>query len=272
MFTYQLNYKSCGIDLIPAEIQGNNDCLLCGGCLKTCHAYKTENNPLRPNPGIVKIGFANGLMQLNPFRWAEWAFLFLLTGSAIFELTHFNLTTSFTTLLGTQGASALQPSDGIAAIPGDIILLYLILPSVIWLAPFLIMKLVNLRVSLAYYLRNLSLAYLPVLTAFFVGLAIMEMTTKIPYYKYILKDVRGVETVKAILFGQISQPGFPEWTDWVFSILLISIIIVGFFESHKVIRKLILKLDTHNHLNVLFTLPAVFMILMYLSAVIYKLY
>ena len=43
-YTYQLNYKSCGVDLVPSQIKDNRDCLLCGGCLKTCKSYKSDYN------------------------------------------------------------------------------------------------------------------------------------------------------------------------------------------------------------------------------------
>ncbi|GAI22643.1 unnamed protein product, partial [marine sediment metagenome] len=65
-YIYNLNYKSCGVDLFPGKIDDNNHCLLCGGCLKTCKTYQTDTNSLRPNPGIVKIGFANDLLKITP--------------------------------------------------------------------------------------------------------------------------------------------------------------------------------------------------------------
>lgn len=272
-YTYQLNYKSCGVDLIPAEINNNNECLLCGGCLKTCKTYITENNTSRPNPGITRIGFAGDLMQIQPLRMVEWAFLFLLSGSMIFEMTHFNITAIVSNSLGIQIISEyLNFSDGFGRDLAGIVYLYLLLPLILWFLPYLIIKLFKIKISLSDYIKKISLVYLPVITAFFVGLVIMEMTTKVPFYKHIIRDVRGVETIKAILFGQIKVPGLPDWTEWFFSVILILSMIAGIIYSYKVIRKLATKLNIQKDIQILYFIPIIFVIFIYACALAYQLF
>ncbi len=272
-YTYQLNYKSCGVDLIPAEIKNNSDCLLCGGCLKTCATYKTENNVSRPNPGIIRIGFANDLKQIQPLRLVEWVFLFLLSGSMIFEMTHFKIITGISSSFTIQKISQfMNLNDGLVKDITGLFYLYLLLPMILWFLPYMMIKLFRIQISLNNYLKRISLVFLPVITAFFVGLVIMEITTKIPYFKYIVHDVRGVETIKAILFGQIKVPTLPSWSDLVFDIVLILSFMTGIIISNKVIRKLIQKLNLNRNKGILYLLPVIFIGVIFASALAYQLF
>ncbi|MBM3436682.1 MAG: 4Fe-4S binding protein, partial [Bacteroidetes bacterium] len=62
-YLYNPNVKSCGIDLIPAKITSNSECILCAGCLKTCNSFQSKVMVERPNPRFTYIGFANDLFN-----------------------------------------------------------------------------------------------------------------------------------------------------------------------------------------------------------------
>lgn len=266
-YIYQLNSKSCGVDLVPSNINDNNYCLLCGGCLRTCKKYKTDNNSLRPNPVMVKIGFANDLMQIKPIRSAEWVFLFFLTGSMIFEMTHFQIVTAIDTSFIQKNTSAIIGRDLI-----HIIYLYFLLPVLLWALPYWLLKLSRIRISLNNYLKKVSNVFLPVIAFFFVGLSFMEIVSKFPFYKHIVRDVKGVETIKAILFRQIEVPQFPSWTEWAFSIILILVLIFGIIISFKVIREFLLKLDIRKNGKLIYFFPAIFIIMVYLEGIAYQIF
>lgn len=270
-YIYQLNYKSCGVDLIPADINNNNHCLLCGGCMKTCSTYKTSNNTSRPNPAIVKIGFAGDLMMLQPLRLPEWFFLFLLTGSMIFEMNHFQV-------ISDLGASFI--SNNIINISGintdlvkdlaHVLYLYLVIPLILWALPyFLLVIFMKVKISLSTYLQKVSLIFLPVIAAFFVGLVIMEITTKFPFYKYIIQDITGVETIKSILFRQIEMPQLPYWTEWVFILIMISALIAGIFLSFKLIGRLAYNFDIRKGRRLFYILPVIFILIILTGALGY---
>jgi len=261
-YTYQFNYKSCGVDLVPAEIDNNSHCLLCGGCLKTCKTYKTtNNNSSRPNPVLKKTGFAGDLFQLKPLQMAEWIFLFLLTGSMIFEMTHFKTISDLGASIMTGKISAgLGLSEGILKDTVKVIFLFLILPAVLWLLPYIMIRSAGTNISTGVYEKYTSLIFLPVIAAFFVGLSIMEIGTKFPYYKYIVSDIRGVETIKAILFRQIGIPQLPSWTDAGFIVILILSLIAGVFISFKVISKLVIKSFLQRPQPILYVLPLIFIV------------
>ena len=118
------------------SINNNRHCLLCAGCLKTCKTYKTNNNSSRPNPGLVKTGFAADLLQLQPLQLAEWFFLFFLTGSIIFEMGHYQVLSDISASLFTKNISVvLGLTEGIWKDLARVTYLFLLLPLILWILP-----------------------------------------------------------------------------------------------------------------------------------------
>jgi hypothetical protein len=261
-YLYQMNYKSCGVDLVPSELNDNSSCLLCGGCLKTCNTYRANNNSSRPNPAIVKKGFAHDLMQLHPLKLAEWFFLFLLTGSLIFEMTHFKVISDISDLMLPKNLFA-GFSQGKLKTVAEAAFLFLLLPAIIWSLPFMLIRLFRIHLSLKTYLKDISVVFIPVIAAFFVGLSIMEIVTKFPYYKYIISDISGVETTKAFLFRQIEIPQLPYWIDIAFIFVLVLSLAYGVFLSFKLIPISMGKSDLIKNPAILYLLPLIFIILLF---------
>jgi hypothetical protein len=258
-----MNYKSCGVDLIPAEINSNSYCLLCGGCLKTCKTFKTKNNSSRPNPGFVKTGFANDLMQMRSVLPAEQFFLFLLTASTIFEITHFQVISDMSSSLFPKNISVvLGFSEGIWKNLAEVVYLYLLLPLILWILPFLLLRSFRTGISSRTYMKDISLVFIPVIAAFFIGLSIMEIVTKFPYYKFIIYDIRGVETTKALLFKQIEMPQLPNWIHLSFIFILILSLAIGFVISSKVTRKQLINLEIKETQGLPYVLPLIFIIVL----------
>ena len=269
-YTYQLNYKSCGVELYPPRIEDNSDCLLCGGCLKTCKSYKSENHLERPNPAFVKTGFSYESLLSRPLRMAEWVFLFLLTGSMFFELNHFRIISDMASFL-RPGEAVLSSGldDGFLKELTGLIYLYLLLPSILWFLPYLLTRISGYRLGLSTYVKKVSLVFLPVIAAFFVAVALMEIVTKFPYYTYILHDIRGVETIKAMLFRQIEMPVMPAWTESAFSMILVLALAIGMIMSLRVTRKLIPNMDIRKGSSGILLLPLVYTLVLVAGAVLY---
>jgi len=272
-YTYQLNYKSCGVGLYPPRIEDNSDCLLCGGCLKTCNSYKSDNILSRPNPAFVKTGFSYETMLSRPLRMAEWVFLFFLTGSMFFELNHFRFISDMAAFL-RPGEAVLSSGldDGILKELAGLGYLYLLLPSILWFLPYMLTRISGCHITLSTYVKKVSLIFLPVIAAFFVALAIMEIVTKFPYYTHILHDIRGVETIKAMLFRQIEMPVMPAWTEYAFSIILVLALAIGMIISLRVSRKLIPHMDVRKGASGILLLPLVYTLVLVAGAVLYGIY
>jgi len=272
-YSYQLNYKSCGVELYPPRIEDNSDCLLCGGCLKTCKSYKSENHQERPNPAFVKTGLSYESLLSRPLKMAEWFFLFLLTGSMFFELNHFQIISDLAASLW-PGETSLSSGmeDGFQKELTGLIYLYLLLPSILWFLPYLLTRLSGYRLGLSTYVKKVSLIFLPVIAAFFVAVAIMEIVTKFPYYTHILHDVKGVETIKAMLFRQIEMPLMPAWTEHAFSIDLVLALATGLIVSLRVTAKLISSIGTKRSPMIIYGLPGIYIVILVLGALLYGIY
>jgi hypothetical protein len=261
-YVYHINKRSCGVDLVPAEIDNNNHCLLCGGCRKTCQTYQNSPHPERPNPGFVKLGFAHDLIQVIPLKPAELFFLFVLTGSMLFEMTHFTFLSELSSSVFPEKLSVLNESDnGVLNNLIKVGWLFFLFPLIAWILPYFLMKSVGVNISAAEYVRKISLAFVPVLAFFFVGLSIMEIATKIPYYPYIFQDIKGIETVKLILFRQIEVPQLPAWTDRFFFGLLMVLMFTGIYFGFRVIRKTSSWKNRQPSEGLAIFLPFLFMIL-----------
>ena len=221
-YTYQLNFKSCGVDLVPAEINNNSHCLLCAGCLKTCKTYRTNTNSLRPNPALVKTGFAADLLQIKPLLIVEWVFLFFLSGHLIDEITEFRLISiTFFPFIPENITDNFIANAGLGKDLIAAAYLFFFLPGILWTLPYILILSARMKISFSSYLKNFSQILLPVIIALFAGLIIMEIATRMPYYKFIVHDIKGIETVKAILFKQIVVAPLPQWTHWAFLLTLL---------------------------------------------------
>jgi hypothetical protein len=170
----------------------------------------------------------------------------------------------------TSLSSGLE--DGFLKELTGLIYLYLLLPSILWFLPYLLTRISGYRLSLSTYVKKVSLVFLPVIAAFFVAVALMEIVTKFPYYTYILHDIRGVETIKAMLFRQIEMPVMPAWTEYAFSIVLVLGLVMGMLISQRVIRKLIPNMDIRKGSSGILLLPLVYTLVLVAGAVLYGIY
>jgi len=240
--------------------------------MKTCKTYRTDNYQLRPNPALVKTGFANDLMKIEPLILAEWAFLYFLSAHLIDEITEFSLISDICNSI-RQGNilnySGLNPGLYKNAIASGY--LFFILPVILWIIPYFIIISVRIKISISDYLKNFSLIFIPVFAGLFVGLIIMEIVTRLPYYKYIVHDVRGIDTIRAIITRQIMIPHLPVWVEWCLLLSMLTGTFIGILISFKVIHRLSIKFKIQkNKLLFLKILPFVFVIVFFVEVLLYK--
>ena len=190
-----------------------------------------------------------------------------------FELNHFQIISDMAASLWpgeTSLSSGLE--DGFLKELAGLVYLYLLLPSILWFLPYLVTRISGYRLSLSTYVKKVSLVFLPVIAAFFVAVALMEIVTKFPYYTYILHDIRGVETIKAMLFRQIEMPVLPAWTESAFSLILVLALVIGMIMSPRVTRKLIPDLDVRKGASGILFLPLIYTLVLVAGAILYGIY
>ncbi len=270
-YLYQQNYKSCGVDLVPAEVDDNSHCILCSGCLKTCKTYKSVTNTSRPNPALTNIGFASDLMQIKPLLLVEWVFLYFLTAHLIDEITEFKLLATLSDSIFTQNLSAyLNINEGTGKVLIATGYLFLLLPVLLWGLPYLLITLTRTKISAGNYIKDFSPVFIPVIISLFVGLIIWEITTRIPYYKFTMADPIGLATIQGILTRQITVAKLPDWADWVFLGILVASLIAGITYSFKAIKKFSQKYMIQKNLGFLYASVFVFIIVFFTSVLLYQ--
>lgn len=247
-YTYNIENKSCGVDIYPANIEDNTNCILCGGCAKTCNTYKNIKTINRPNPAIIKIGFANDLFKINTLTIAEFGFLYLVSGFVVYEiLSEYDATKEILLLIPDYFTNTLNIQNKILTSLVESIYLFIFLPFVLWMLPFIITKISGLKISIKTFLLNYSLAFIPLIAAAHFGKAILKMSSRIPYFEHITNDLTGLINANKIVSGKLILAKIPEWGNLIVSVLITVVLFVGLFVSFKTITKANNKLFPNNN-------------------------
>ena len=238
-YQYNLNYKSCGVDLYPANITDNSDCILCAGCLKSCSKYQSEPNTDRPNPQFEYIGFANDLFQLKPLRMAEMIFVLVVSGFVISEIwSEWKITDAYLSFLPDLVVKPLAIENKFVSgfLKGTI--LFAFVPFILWLLPFLFARLAGVAIKFKEYLLNYGIAFIPIIAAAHLAKAVLKSTSRIPYFEHLFDDVTGVSTAQKIIDGDITLLQTPLWLNTLVSLFLVGFMLIGIWISIKVVKSL----------------------------------
>ena len=270
-YRYSLNNKSCGVNLYPAKIEDNSHCILCAGCLKTCNNYQNKNTYGRPNPGFIKVGFSNGLLNAKPMIVAEWFFLFIVSGFVIYEIfSEFNSAKSVLLFLPNFINTTLLISNAAVKSLLKSIYLFFFLPAIFWFLPFLIIKISKETLSIKDYVLYYGLVFIPIVAAAHLSKAILKTTSRIPYFKYIINDYKGIETAKAIVAKNISLQAIPLWSEWIITIAITTILLIGYYIGLKMIDKIDNKLLSTKG-GIIMKLPVtLYFLLFFIEVIIWR--
>ena len=258
-FRYNLNVKSCGVDLYPANIDNNSDCILCAGCLKTCSKYQSEQNESRPNPQFKYIGFANDLFNLNPLKIAELVFVLVVSGFVITEIwSEWGVTDSLLENISGFVFGPLAISNKLLSGILTGLLFFGIVPLIVWLLPYFISKLAGISNTLKEYLINYGIAFIPIIAAAHLDKAILKSTSRLPYLEHITKDLTGIKTAGQIIDGSIMLQPNPIWLNVLVSILLTLIIAGGIWLSFIIVNKLNQKQEALKSAYAMYLIPVIY--------------
>lgn len=236
-YQYNLNEKSCGVDLYPANINDNGNCILCTGCLKTCHKYQSEPNINRPNPGFRYIGFAKDLFQLTPLKIAEMVFVLVVSGFVISEIwSEWKVTDTYLNYIPNILIEQLHINNKFITglIKGAVI--FGVVPAIIWFLPWLFLKLTKSNIRIKDYLLNYGIAFIPIIAASHLNKSILKSTSRLPYFKYLFDDMTGLSTAQKIIDSEIAISSNPLWLNIGISFAMVIITSIGIYLSYKVIR------------------------------------
>ena len=243
---YVFQGRSCGVDLNPAHIEDNTNCLLCGQCIKSCD----HNNPGidgRPNPGWFVRPWFKDIFALKPMTAAQTAFCLVVSGFVVYELfTEWNVTKglllwlpdNINMLLGTESVW----SHGLI----KSLTLFVFLPTLVWLFPYGLFRLAGGKLSIERFFSVFGTAFIPIMAAAHTVKALLKTTSRIPYWENAFSDPVGVESARGFLAKSLQLAPLPAWRDPALTVLSLVLICCGIAVSTVVIRKLTMT-QLHSH-------------------------
>ncbi|GAB4375675.1 MAG: 4Fe-4S binding protein [Calditrichia bacterium] len=234
-YRYNLITKSCGVDLYPPDITGNDTCILCTGCLKTCDRYKPGTGSGRPNPGFRLIGFARDLLNIRPLKNAEILFVFVVSGFVISEiLSEWNVSRQWLNFIPEMILSLFPRSS--PPLNGLIygFFNFLLIPAILWATPFILSLMLGLRISFSRFTSYFGLAFLPIMAAAHVSKGVLKITSRLPYFQHIFSDISGMNTTRQFLNHSLILHPNPLWMSTLVSFFVSMFLITGIVLSFRV--------------------------------------
>jgi len=255
------------VDLYPKHIDNNSECILCGGCQKVCKNNNSENIETRPNPGFVKLKLKDTIFSRLELSSSELAFTMVLSGFVIYEiLSEWYVTKSVLMFLPKTLNDTFEISNPFLTGFLKSILLFVILPLVIWLIPYAISRLFKEKLSVKRYLKSFAAGFIPIMAAAHLCKAILKMTSRMPYFEHVFSNVDGLQNTELFLNGQISLFTLGQLPQLIISVLLVLLIGLGIFISSITIKKLNCNLNIKNK-AVMYLIP-IFYGLIFLATIL----
>lgn len=254
-------YKSCGVDLYPAGVDDNMDCILCTGCLKSCMRYNSGGNAAdRPNPGLEYIGFFSDPHRHKPLTYAQIAFVFIASGFVMDELISFYpptnaiasaLPAALNAAAGLQGVMAKRFLDGFVK--------FVCYPAALWSLPFLALRAARSKIKLLDYARHYGVAFIPIMAAMHMSRALVKLTDRFAYFKAIVHDPLGMKTAALMISKELVLPPMSGWTIWAVTGIISAAVTGGVWLSAKIVKDLNSKvLDGEPAAPAMYMIPAVY--------------
>ena len=238
-YIYNHNVKSCGVDLYPANIDNNSQCILCGGCRKTCNEFQTIKDQKRPNPEFTKISIKERIFNITRLSLAESFFVLIVSGFVIYEIfVEWKLSKALIMYLPNLVKQELNIENPILFGFQKSLLLYFLLPLLIWFIPYIVVKRKSL-ISFKEYMKSASIVFIPIMAAAHICKALLKMISRAPYFEYTFSDVSGLANTQLFLNKQIQLFSIPSFINLTVSIINFFIIAMGIFLSFLIAKKII---------------------------------
>ena len=189
---YKFVARSCTSELYPPKIKDHRNCILCGQCFKSC----TKDNVAVQGQKIATNLFSN----IN-LKWAEIAFFIVVSGFVVYEvLSEWIVSKEIVMTIPNWINDSLNIS-GIAIGTIKALTLFGIIPLIFFLV-FVLAKKVFANESWKNSFSQLVLVILPITASMHLLKALLKTTSRIPYWKYIFADPKGIETAKKIMLDR----------------------------------------------------------------------
>ncbi len=182
------------------------------------------------------------MLELKPFTAAQVAFCLVVSGFVIYEVfTEWSVTKDLLLWLPTSIEQAFGAGGTWGAGLVKSLTLFVGLPALLWFVPFAVFRLVGGRLAIGEYLLRFGIAFIPIMAAAHTIKALLKMTSRIPYWQYVVFDPVGETTAHGILDKTTELSALPSWLDPALTALSLVLMAVGVTLSLVVVHKLIVE-------------------------------
>lgn len=185
---YKLIGRSCTSELYPATISDNRDCILCGQCHKSC---------TKDNIAVQKRKFGADLFSDIKLSWAEMSFFMIVSSFVIYEILSEWKVSKKIIMSAPDYVNNLFTVQGNLTGTVKAVVLFLIFPFVFYLF-FAFAKKTLGKETLKNSINQLVIAILPITASMHLLKAILKTTSRIPYWKFVFSDPKGIKTAQII--------------------------------------------------------------------------
>ncbi len=235
---YAFQGRSCGVDLNPANVDDNTNCLLCGQCIKSCD-YNNPGVEGRPNPGWFVRPWFKDIFALKPMTTAQAAFCLVVSGFVVYELfTEWNVTKGLLLWMPDNVNMLLSTENTWSHGLIKSLTLFIVLPILVWLLPYGLFRVTGGKLHIDKFFFIFGIAFIPIMAAAHIVKALLKTTSRISYWENAFTDPVGVETAGGILDKTFRLASLPVWRDPAVTVLSMSLVCCGIAVSTVVIRKL----------------------------------
>lgn len=185
-------------------------------------------------------------------------FILVISGFVISEIwSEWNVTDTYT-LIPDFLKNYLLIEKKILLVLCTNLVLFVILPLIIWSLPLLVVKINGATLKLKDYLFTYGIAFIPIIAAAHFDKAILKTISRLPYFKYLYADITGMKTAQGIIDGKLKLQSNPVWMNILVSVLLTLVMIAGIWLSMMVIKRLNLKRGDPDSNDPFYLIPFVY--------------
>jgi polyferredoxin len=225
---YRLVGRSCTSNLYPATIKDNQVCLLCTQCLKSCPYGNTRFSLRKP--------FADFFSAVE-LRTAQVCFILLVSGFVVYEiLSEWPVSKAILTWVPRYLANALNITGAVASFVSAIVM-FVVFPAILMLVVISLAK-IRSEVYPGVIAKVFALLLLPTMASGILIKATLKMTSRIPYWPYVLSDMTGVATAQKILNKSlVLDKSVPSALYPAISVVAAALLVISFVATLLIFRK-----------------------------------
>ena len=120
------------------------------------------------------------------------------------------------------------------------VVLFVVLPAILWLLPYAAVRLEG-AMRFTDYLRTQSIAFIPIMAGAHAAKSVLKMTSRIPYWNNGIADPVGIDTARGFMNKTIPEQPLPGWTEPLLTVVSLALVGAGVALSIVIVRRLMAR-------------------------------